>query len=117
MHADICSPQVCAYTAFVGYSAVTWHCLHKLSCALCSSSCGIRAQAMELVGECRLKGATRLIEDLEHADLGQHPRDKLPGEGPYILIPTNQCQNLSVNQGTACKAAWHYCMSFMSEGN
>lgn len=45
-----------------------------------SSLCGIRGQAMDLIGDCRLKGATRVIEDLEHADPRQHPRNLLPGD-------------------------------------
>ena len=35
---------------------------------------------MDLIGDCRLKGATRVIEDLEHADPRQHPRNLLPGQ-------------------------------------
>ena len=40
---------------------------------------------MDLIGDCRLKGATRVIEDLEHADPRQHPRNLLPGD-PFVSL-------------------------------
>ena len=54
-----------------------------ISSLSCSLICGIRQEAMDLIGDCHRKGATRIIEDLEHADCTQHPRNLLPG----LVIP------------------------------
>lgn len=45
-----------------------------------SKLCGVRKQAMDLIGDCQKKGATRLIEDLALADPRQHPCNLLPGD-------------------------------------